>query len=114
MTERLIGSPAVGIDATRKYSFVMNRKDGDLLLYVFNRSTGSRAVVESGMAPDPALTPGPEAVRLRLNTAAIGAVDGVELLPDHTPVRISRKAGMVEVTLNASPSVTALRLGTRQ
>ena len=113
MTERLIGSPAVGIDATRKYSFVINRKDGDLLLYVFNRSTGSRAVVESGMAPDPALTPGPEVVRLRLNTAAIGGVGAVELLPERTPVRISRKAGLVEVTLNASPSVTALRLITR-
>ena len=114
MTERLIGSPSVAIEAVRKYSFVMNRKDGDLLLYLFNRSTGSRAVVESGMAPDPALAPGPEVVRLRLNTAAIGAVSGVELLPEREPARISRKAGMVELTLNASPSVTALRLSTRE
>jgi hypothetical protein len=52
-------------------------------------------------------------VRLKLNTAAIGAVGGVELLPERTPVRMSRKAGMVEVTLNASSSVTALRLSTR-
>jgi hypothetical protein len=65
------------------------------------------------MAPDPALAPGPEVVRLKLNTAAIGAVGGVELLPERTPVRMSRKAGMVEVTLNASSSVTALRLSTR-
>ena len=66
------------------------------------------------MAPDAALAPGSEVVRLKLNTTAIGAVGGVELLPERTPARISRKAGMVEVTLNASPSVTALRLSTRE
>ena len=114
MAERLIGFPSVELEAVRKYSFVMNRKNGDLLLYLFNRSTGSRAVVESGMAPDPALAPGPEVVRLKLRTTSIGPVGAVELLPEGTPLRMSRKAGVVEVTLNASPSVTALRLSPRE
>jgi hypothetical protein len=107
---RLIGSPAVEIHAARTYSFVINRKGTDLLLYLMNRSTGSRAFSESGMAPDPSLVLGPEEVRLTLNTSALGAIAAAEMLPDSKPVRLSRRAAAAEVQLNASPSVTALRL----
>ncbi len=107
---RLIGRPAVQIEASRNYSLVVNRKDRDLLLYLMNRSTGSRAFSESGMAPDPGLVIGPEQVRLTLDTGALGGIGRVEMLPEGTAVRMSRRAGRVEVLVNAEPAVTALRL----
>jgi hypothetical protein len=110
LTARLIGAPVVQVQSTRNYSFVMNRKGNDLLLYAMNRDTGSRAYGESGMAPDTTLTVGPEPIRLTLDTAAIGDIRRVDLLPGGSAVKMSRRAGSIEILVDASPSVTALRL----
>jgi hypothetical protein len=107
---RLIGPPPVQVQGNRTYACVMNRKEGDLLLFIMNRSTGSRAFTESGMAPDLELLIGPDQVHLRLDTAALGDVGRIELLPEATPVRMSRRSGSVQVQLSASPSVTVLRI----
>jgi hypothetical protein len=109
---RLIGPPPVQVHAHREYSCVMNRMRGadDLLLFVMNRSTGSRAYTESGLAPDPELVIGPEQVQLTLDAAAFGDIAGVELLPEAAPLRFSRRSGSVQVEVNASPSVTVLRI----
>lgn len=110
LTARLIGAPVVEVQSTRNYSFVMNRKGSDLLLYAMNRGTGSRAYRESGMAPDTTSAVGPEQVRLTLNTAAMGDIRRVDLLPGGSAVKMSRRAGSIEILVDASPSVTALRL----
>lgn len=62
------------------------------------------------MAPDTTLTVGPEPIRLTLDTAAIGDIRRVDLLPGGSAVKMSRRAGSIEILVDASPSVTALRL----
>ncbi len=109
LAARLIGPPPVQVRARRSYSMVMNRKDGSLLLFLMNRDTGSRAFRESGMAPDPTRRIGPEQIELTLE-AVLGQVARIELLPEATPIRISRRPGSVRAELSASPSVTALRI----
>jgi hypothetical protein len=109
LAARLIGPPPVRVRARRTYSMVMNRKEGNLLLFLMNRDTGSRAFLESGMAPDPALVIGPEQIELTLE-AVLGEVARIELLPKATPIRLSRRPGSIRAQLSASPSVTALRI----
>ena len=43
LTARLIGGPAVKLESSREYARVANRKGSDVILYLLNRSTGSRA-----------------------------------------------------------------------
>lgn len=108
---RLIGPPPISVQATRDYSLLMNRKKRDRLLYLLNRSTGSRSAYRSGRAE--ALTPGvtgPERIRVSLNTAVLGQINGIELIPSGKRVPFSRHLGRVEFFLEASPAVTGLRL----
>jgi len=108
LAARLIGAPVVSVRGARTYQMVMNRKGDDLMLYLFNRSTGSRAYMESGMAPDPAAVSSPEPVELTLNAAALGT-GAVETVPGGA-VKVSARHGQVVATVSASPSVTTLRL----
>jgi hypothetical protein len=112
LSARLIGAPVVQVQSTRNYSFVMNRKGNDLLLYAMIRDTGARAYGGSIMVPETASAVGPEAIRLTLDTAAIGDIRRVDLLPEGSAVKMSRRAGSIEILVDASPSVTALRLRT--
>lgn len=108
LAARLIGEPVVSARGSRTYQMVMNRKGDDLLLYLFNRSTGSRAYSESGMAPDPAAVSTPEPVELTLNAGAL-ATNAVESVPGGA-LPASTRRGQLVVTVNANASVTTLRL----
>lgn len=108
LAARLAGPPAVSIHGGRKYQLVMNRKGDTLMLYLFNRSTGSRAYSESGMAPDPSAISAPEPVEVTLNTDLLGT-GAVETVPGGA-VPASAHRGQLVVTINARASVTTLRL----
>jgi hypothetical protein len=94
---RLIGAPPVRIEGRREYRLLMNRKGDSLLLYVVNRSTAGGAA--SG-----------EPVRVTIDTAVMGPVARVELVPRGAEVGLSRREGAVELRFEAAPSVTTLRV----
>ena len=111
---RLIGAPVVKVKGSRQYSLLMNRRGNDLLLYLFNRSTGSRAYVESGMTPDN-LEPLPsEPVQVSVDTRILRDVTGIELLPGGEKTRLSVRDGEIRAWADATGSVTAMRLVQRR
>lgn len=110
LTGRLIGAPPVSIHAARQYSLLMNRHGDDLIVYLFNRSTGSRAYVESGLIPERTGPLPPEPVQIAIDTRVLGDVARVEMLPGGTAVRFSLRNGEVQAFTEAAGSVTALRL----
>jgi hypothetical protein len=110
LTGRLIGPPPVAVEGGRKYSLLMNRHGSDLILYMFNRSSGSRAYVESGLVPDRIDALPPDPVRITVDTHTLGEIARVEMLPAGSPVRFSRRSGEIQVVAGAAGSVTALRL----
>lgn len=105
---RLIGAPVVSVRGARTYQMVMNRKGEDLMLYLFNRTTGSRAYTESGMAPDPAALSSPELVQIVVNRDVLGT-NAVETVPGGA-VTVSARRGELVAHVSASPAVTTLRL----
>ena len=109
LTARLIGPPAVAVESAREYVRVANRKGSDLILYLLNRSTGSRANTDAE-APLTSSFAGPEEVTVHLNTVFLGDISAAELISPRGPVRFSREAGSVRLGLAASSSVTAIRL----
>ena len=110
LTGRLIGPPPVVVQGTRHYSLLMNRKGSDLLLYLFNRSTGSRAYVESGLIPQPAAALPAEPVQLSIDTGVLGNIRNIEVLPEGRRVPLSLGRGQAKISFDAAGSVTALRL----
>jgi hypothetical protein len=106
---RLIGPPPVAVLSSREYVMVANRKGNDLLIYLLNRSTGSRANTDTEL-PKSLAFEGPEEVTLQIDTSVIGEIFGAELLSPRAPVRLSRRGRMMLITFPASPSVTTLRL----
>lgn len=109
LTARLIGPPAVAVESSREYVRVANRKGSDLILYLLNRSTGSRANTDPE-APLTSSFAGPEEVTVRLNTVLLGNISAAKLISPRGPVRFSREAGSVRLGLAASSSVTAIRI----
>jgi alpha-L-fucosidase len=109
LTARLIGGPAVKLESSREYARVANRKGSDVILYLLNRSTGSRANTDVE-APLTSSFPGPEEVTLRISAAGLGDISSAELISPKGPVQFSREAGSVRLRLPASPSVTTIRL----
>jgi hypothetical protein len=109
LARRLIGPPPVSLQSKRQYALVANRKGNDMLIYLLNRSTGSRANTDreqpKGMAFE-----GPEEIRLLLDTQVLGEIRGADLISPRAPVRVSRQGRIVRVSLPASPSVTTLHL----
>ena len=97
------------MESAREYARVANRKGSDLILYLLNRSTGSRANTDAE-APLSSSFAGPEEVTIRLNTAVLGDISAAQLIPPTGPVKFSREAGSVRLRLPASPSVTTIRL----
>jgi hypothetical protein len=106
---RLIGPPPIAVRSVRTYVLVANRKDHDLLIYLLNRSTGSRANTDPEL---PLSSPfaGPEEVTVQVDISVVGEILGAELLSPPTPVRLSRQGRIVQITFPASTSVTTLRL----
>jgi hypothetical protein len=111
---RLIGAPLVKVQGNRQYALLMNRRGDDLLLYLFNRSTGSRAYTESGQVPESLDLLPPEPVQVSIDTHVLRDVAGVEVLPGGKPAKVSARDGEVRAWLDASGSVTALRLVRRK
>ena len=113
LTARLIGEPAVQVKGDREYSLIMNRKGDDLLLYLVNNTTGSRSNTGGAAtgAPRPTeLTTTKEEVNLTLNTDVLGSLSRVESIPSNRKIEFSRRSGTVSLYLDASPSVTTVRL----
>jgi hypothetical protein len=111
---RLIGAPVVKVKGSRQYTLLMNRRGNDLLLYLFNRSTGSRAYVESAMVPEN-LEPLPsEPVQISVDTRVLRDVTGIEVLPAGQTARLSVRDGELRAWVDATGSVTALRLVQRR
>jgi hypothetical protein len=106
---RLIGPPPITVESTREYALAANRKGSDLLVYLLNRSTGSRANTDSEQ-PKSSEFAGPEEVTLRIDTSVIGEILGAELVSPQAPVRLTRQGRIVQISLPAVPSVTTLRL----
>jgi alpha-L-fucosidase len=109
LTARLIGAPAVKIEAAREYVRVANRKGSDVILYLLNRSTGSRANTDAE-APLTSDFPGTEEVTLRLDTSVLGEISSAELVSPSGAVRLSRESGAIRLRLPASSAVTTVRL----
>jgi hypothetical protein len=106
---RLIGPPPIVLESTREYAMAANRKGHDLMIYLLNRSTGSRANTDIEQARSSAFA-GPEEITLQIDTSVVGEILGAELIPPQAPVRMSRRGRIVQISLPASPSVTTLRL----
>jgi hypothetical protein len=106
---RLIGPPPVAVQSSREYAMAANRKGHDLLIYLLNRCTGSRANTDTELAKGSAFA-GPEEVKLQIDTGVLGEIGGAELVSPKAPIRLSRRGRVVQITLPASPSVTTLRL----
>jgi hypothetical protein len=106
---RLIGPPAVSLQSSREYAIVANRKGYDLLIYLLNRSTRSRANADPTL-PKGSAFEGPEEVTLQIDTSVVGEILGAELLSPQARVRLSRRGRTVQIAFPASPSVTTLRL----
>jgi hypothetical protein len=112
LAARLIGAPPVTLRSTREYTLLINRGGGALVLYLLNRSTGSRTSVGSYVATKEGQGPfaGGEKVRITLDPAILGDIRSVQVIPSARPVELSRRAGSVQIQVEAAPSVTALRL----
>jgi hypothetical protein len=106
---RLIGPPPIVVESTREYAMAANRKGNDLLVYLLNRSTGSRANTDMEQ-PKGSAFEGPEEITLQIDTSVTGDILGAELISPQAPVRLSRRGRIVRISLPASPSVTTLRL----
>lgn len=111
---RLIGAPVVKVKGSRQYSLLMNRRGSDLLLYLFNRSTGSRAYTESAMVPENLEPLPPEPVQITVDTRVLRDVTGIELLPGGQAARLSVRDREIQAWVDATGSVTALRLVQRR
>jgi hypothetical protein len=111
---RLIGAPVVKVQGNRQYALLMNRRGDDLLLYLFNRSTGSRAYVESNMVPQDLEPLPPEPVQVSVDTHVLRDVGGIELLPSGKAARLSVREGEIRAWIDATGSVTAMRLMRRR
>jgi hypothetical protein len=109
LTGRLIGPPSVAVQSSRAYLLVANRKGHDLLIYLLNRSTGSRANTDVDL-PQSSPFEGLEEITLQIDTSTVGEILGAELLSPRAPVRLSRRGRIVQITFPASSSVTTLRL----
>jgi hypothetical protein len=106
---RLIGPPPMVVESTREYARAANQKGSDLLVYLLNRSTGSRANTDTEQ-PKGSTFEGPEEITLQVDTSVVGEILGAELVSPRSPVRLSRRGRIVQVSLPASPSVTTLKL----
>jgi alpha-L-fucosidase len=106
---RLIGPPPIAVESTREYAMVASQKGNDLLVYLLNRSTGSRANTDTEQ-PKGSAFEGPEEVTLRIDTSVVGEILGAELVSPKAPARMSRMGRIVLITFPASPSVTTLNL----
>jgi hypothetical protein len=106
---RLIGPPPIAVESTREYAMAANHQGNDLLVYLLNRSTGSRANTDTEQ-PKGSAFEGPEEVTLKIDTGAIGEILGAELISPRASVRLSRQGRIVQISLPASPSVTTLKL----
>jgi len=106
---RLIGPPPILLESTREYAMAANRKGNDLLIYLLNRSTGSRANTDAER-PKSSAFEGPEEVKLQIDTSVFGEILGAELVSPKAPARMSRMGRIVLITFPASPSVTTLNL----
>jgi hypothetical protein len=109
LAERLIGPPPLVVRSSRKYALAANRKGNDLLIYLLNRSTGSRANTDPEQ-PKGSAFEGPEEITLQIDTGVLGEILGAELISPKAPVRMSRRGRIVHVALRASSAVTTLRL----
>jgi len=110
---RLIGEPVVKVKSSRQYDLLMNRRGSDLVLYLFNRSTGSRAYVESAMVPQSLDPIPPEPVEIDVDTRVLQGIDAIELLPEGRAARVSVQQGETRAWIDAAGSVTTLRLAHR-
>lgn len=106
---RLIGPPAVTVESTRGYALAARQKGSDLLIYLLNRSTGSRANTDTEPAKG-SMFAGPEEVTVRVDTNVTGEILGADLISPHGAVRLGRQGRIVQISFPASPSVTTLRL----
>jgi hypothetical protein len=110
---RLIGAPVVKVKSSRQYDLLMNRRGSDLVLYLFNRSTGSRAYVESGMVPQSLDPIAPEPVEIDVDTRVLQGIDRIEPLSEGRAARVSVQEGETKAWIDAAGSVTTLRLAHR-
>ena len=110
---RLIGEPVVKVKSSRQYDLLMNRRGSDLVLYLFNRSTGSRAYAESAMVPQSLDPIPPEPVEIDVDTRILQGIDAIELLPEGRAARVSVQEGETRAWIDAAGSVTTLRLARR-
>ena len=110
LAARLIGPPPIAVESSREYALAASRKGSDVLVYLLNRSTGSRANTDTEQ-PKGSAFEGPEEITLQIDTGVFGEIIGAELILPRAPVRMSRRGRILQVTLPASPSVTTLRLG---
>jgi hypothetical protein len=106
---RLIGPPPIAVESAREYAMAANQKGKDLMVYLLNRSTGSRANTDTE-PPKGSAFAGPEEIILRIDTSVIGEILGAELISPRSSVRLSRQGRIVEISFPASPSVTTLKL----
>ena len=106
---RLIGPPPIRVESTREYALVANRKGSALIVYLLNRSTGSRANTDTEPSKGSAFA-GPEEITLRIDTSVWGEIRAADLISPRAPVRLSRQGRTVQLTFPASPSVTTLRV----
>ncbi len=113
LTRRLIGDPAVSVEGDRDYSLTMNRKGNDRILYLVNNTTGSRTNLGGRSTAEvlpSELTTTKEQVQLTLSTDRLGELTRVSLIPSNQEIRFSREPGSITMYLDASPSITTLRL----
>ncbi|MCC7154861.1 MAG: alpha-L-fucosidase [Bryobacterales bacterium] len=111
---RLIGSPVVKVHSSRQYALLMNRRGDDLILYLFNRSTGSRAYVESGLTPQSMDLLPTEPVQISIDTRVLNGAGAIEVLPDGKAAKFSARDGELLAWVDAAGSVTSLRLTRRR
>jgi len=109
---RLIGPPPIAVESTREYAMAANTKANDLIVYLLNRSTGSRANTDTEQ-PKGSAFKGQEEITLRIDTHIMGEILSADLISPPAPVRLSRRGRIVQISFPASPSVTTLRLRRR-
>jgi hypothetical protein len=86
-----------------------NQKGNNLLVYLLNRSTGSRANTDTEQ-PKGSAFEGPEEITLKIDTSVVGEILGAELISPPAPVRLSRRGRIVQISFPASTAVTTLKL----